>query len=260
VGRAPAAGRAPAGARGSRSRPPGSTQGDTERTGNKLAYAFWRCVAGGDRWPRHKAARDSPLRAVYRLYGNAGPQCAIGVPRGHSVDEMTASTHRTEPSAAQLTMGRVSARGESYQYAMLWSMQMGKPVVSEVMPAPHPLVLPPERGPEAELSCRLGEGAPDPTVELDPVAIVLWSTELRESGLPFAVRCLAIWWRIQDRADPSWPHAAVAAAIAIAAGRAAGYRRPRAAVATTYNTDLTLVQPMEHELTAELRLDPARGW
>jgi hypothetical protein len=157
-------------------------------------------------------------------------------------------------------MGSVSAHGESYRYAMVWSVQMGKPVVGEVMPAPHPLVLPPVRGAEAELAWRLGEGAPDPTVELDPVAAMLWSTELRQSGLPFAVRCLATWWRVQDKADPSSPRAAVAAAVAIAAGRAARMRRARAATATTYDTNLTLIKSVEHELTAELRLDRARGW
>jgi len=228
--------------------------------GNKLAFAFWQCVASADRWPRQKAARDSPLRAVYRLYGNSGPQCAIGVPRGHHIEELTASTYPTEPGAPELTLGSVSAHGESYRYAITWSVQMGKPVVGEVMPAPHPLALPSMRGAEAELARRLTEGAPDPTVELDAVATALWSTELRHSGLPFAVRCLATWWRIESKADPSSPSAAVAAAIAVAVGRAAGMRRSRSATATTYNTDLTLVKSVEHELTAELRLDRARGW
>jgi hypothetical protein len=200
------------------------------------------------------------LRAVYRLYGNAGPQCAIGVPPGHYVDELTACTYPTDPGAPELTIGRVSAHGEAYRYAMFWSVQMGKPVVGEVMPAPHPLALPPVHGPEAELAWRLSEGAPDPTVELDPVAATLWSTELRQGGLPFAVRCLATWWRVQDKADPSFPPAAIAAAIAIAAGRAAGMRRARSATATSYDTNLTVIKAVEQELAAELRLDRARGW
>jgi hypothetical protein len=37
-------------------------------------------------------------------------------------------------------------------------------------------------------------------------------------------------------------------------------RRARAATATTYDTNLTLIKSVEHELTAELRLDRARGW
>jgi hypothetical protein len=258
--RAAAAAGPPGAATGDRTHASRSTRDDTERMGNKLAFAFWQCAASADRWPRRKAARDSPLRAVCRLYGNSGPQCAIGVPRGHHVEEVTASTYPTEPGAPELTLGSVSAHGESYRYAITWSVQRGKPVVGEVMPAPHPLALPSMRGAEAELARRLTEGAPEPTVELDAVATALWSTELRHSGLPFAVRCLATWWRIESKADPSSPSAAVAAAIAVAVGRAAGMRRSRPVTAATYNTDLTLLKSVEHELTAELRLDRARGW
>ena len=51
-----------------------------ERTGNKLALAFWQAVAGGERWPRKKVARHSPLAALYRLYGQVAPVCALGIP------------------------------------------------------------------------------------------------------------------------------------------------------------------------------------
>jgi hypothetical protein len=258
--RTQAAARPRAGATGGPLRARGLTPGDTERTGNKLAFAFWQCVANGERWPRQKAARDSPLRAVYRLYGNAGPQCAIGVPPNHYVDEMTASTYPAEPRAPALTMGSVTAHGETYRYAMVWSIQAGKPVVGEVMPAPHPLVLPPVHGADAELARRLRERAPAPTVELDPVSSTLWDTERKQSGLPFAVRCLATWWRVQGNVDPSSPATAVAAAVASAVARAAEIRRTRAATATTYKTDISLVESVEHELKAELRLDRGRGW
>jgi hypothetical protein len=249
-----------AGAPGGRLRSRAPARGDVERTGNKLALAFWQRVATGDRWPRQKAARDSPLRALYRLYGNAGPQCAIGVPSQHHLDEMAASTHPTEPGAPELTIGSVTAHGETYRYAMFWWMQAGKPVVGELMPAPHPIVLPALHGADAELGSRLRERAPAPTIELDPVSRLLWYPELRRSGLPFAVRCLATWWRVQDRSDPSSPCAAVAAAVASAVARAAGVRRTRAETAESYETDLTLVASVEQQLTAELRLDRARGW
>ena len=237
-----------------RSEPP------VNRTGNKLALAFWQCVANGDRWPRQKAARHSPLRAAYRLYGAAGPQCAIGVPPDHMVDEVTASTYPTGPGSPELTIGSVTARGESYRFAIHWWLQAGKPVIGEVMPTPHPLVLPPVRGDEAELARRLRERAPAPTIELDPVSCRLWHTELEQSGLPFAIRCLATWWRVQGTSDPASPGAAVAAAVASAVARAAGIRRTRAATATTYNTDLTLLESVEHKLDTELRLDRLRGW
>jgi hypothetical protein len=231
-----------------------------ERIGNKLAFAFWQCVASGDRWPRQKAARDSPLRALYRLYGNAGPQCAIGIPAGHHVDEMTATTYPTMPGVPELSMGTVTAHGEGYPYALLWSLQAGKPVLGEVMPAPDPLLLAPLHGDDAALARRLRERAPVPTAELDPVSCALWIAELRESGLPFAVRCLATWWRVQGSADPTAPPRAVAAAVASAVARAAGLRLRRAKTAATYETDLTLIESVEDELKAELLLDRGRGW
>jgi hypothetical protein len=249
-----------AGAPAGRSRARAANRGTAERTGNKLALAFWRCVGSGDRWPRAKAGRDSPLRALYRLYGNTGPQCGIGVPPGHHLDEMVASTYSTEPGAPELTVGTVTAGAASYSYSMSWWMQAGKPVVGEIMPAPHPLALPPLHGADGELALRLRERAPEPTVELDPVARALWRSELGESGLPFTLRCLATWWRVQSRADPSMPPGASAAAVASAVARAAGMRRTRSETATTYATGIEIVASVADELGAELRLGRARGW
>jgi hypothetical protein len=143
---------------------------------------------------------------------------------------------------------------------MSWWMQAGKPVVGEVMPTAHPLALPPLRGADGELALRLRERAPEPTVELDPVAWTLWRTELGESGLPFTVRCLATWWRVHGRADPSMPAGASAAAVASAVARAAGMRRTRSETATTYATEIEIVASVADELSAELRLNRARGW
>jgi hypothetical protein len=143
---------------------------------------------------------------------------------------------------------------------MFWWLQAGKPVVGEVMPAPHPLALPPVHGEYAKLAWRLRGGAPAATVELDPASSTLWHTELEQTGLPFAVRCLATWWRMQGNDDRASPPGATAAAVASAVARAAGIRRTRAATATTYETDLALVESVEHRLKAELRLDRLRGW
>ena len=89
-----------------------SSPRQVKRTGNKLAFSFWDCVANRGRWPRQKTARDSPLRAVYRLYGRVGPLYAIGVPPGGYVEEMAASTYPSQPGAPELTVGSVTASGE----------------------------------------------------------------------------------------------------------------------------------------------------
>ena len=88
-----------------------SSPGQVKRTGNKVR-TFWDCAANGGRWPRQKTARDSPLRALYRLYGRAGPLYAIGVPPGGCVEEMAASTYPSQPGAPELTVGNVKASGE----------------------------------------------------------------------------------------------------------------------------------------------------
>jgi hypothetical protein len=242
------------------SSPRGPSSAAIERTGNKLAYSFWRCVAAGDRWPRHKVPRDSPLRAVYRLYGNWGPQIAIGVPPGALLDKVVAVTHPTEAGVLELTVGAVTAGDDTYDYTIWWWLEAGKPVVGEVMPSPHPLVLPPVRGAHAELALRLHERAPAPLVELDSVSSAIWGAELRTSGLPFAVRCLTTWWRVRDRADPSLRSSAVAAVVAAAVARAGGVRRTRAEAARLYETDPELIASLEPELRGELHLDRRRGW
>ena len=151
----------------------------------------------------------------------------------------------------------------SYPYALHWRLEGGKPVVSEVMPGPHPAVLGPSvpDPAEAETAARLHEAAPAPApaIELDPVAAALWRTELAESGLPFAVRCLATWWRV-ERHCPPHPTAAVAATIAAAVARAAGLRRPPAHASSLYAAATESAKSAALDLRAHLGLDRSRGW
>jgi hypothetical protein len=247
---------APTGIR-NRGRSPSGTA--LPRTGNRLAYSFWQHVASGERWPRRKAARDSPLRVLYRLYGNAGPQIAIGIPSGERLDRVMAMTHLTGAGAPELTIGAVTAGEITYDYTISWWLEAGKPVVGEVMPSPHPLVLPERGGAEAEIGARLRERAPAPAIELDPISAALWRVEVAWVGLPFAVRCLATRWRAGHGSEPS-PPAAAGAAIASAVARAAGLRRTRAELAQRYGTQLEAIELLEQALEPELRLDRRRGW
>jgi len=237
-----------------------ANQSGGERTGNNLALAFWQGIAGGNRWPRSKAARDSPLRALYRLYGDAGPLCAIGIPGHQSPTEVTASTYPTQPGFPQLTIGTVIAGGEGYRYSLTWWLEAGKTIVGEITPAPDPLALPPAYGRTLEASARLRESAPAPTVELDCVSSALWRVELGRFGLAFAVRCLATWWRVQKGADPAESPAVVAAAVSGAVARAAQMRRSRAEAAVLYGTDAALVERAAQALKGDLCFDRARGW
>jgi hypothetical protein len=160
-----------------------------------------------------------------------------------------------------LTMGGVMSRGRRYPYALLWWMAAGKPVIGEVMPAPHPLALPPFGGDTSDVAMRLLDEAPAPTVELDPVASVLWWTEVERFGVPFALRCLATWWRIRPAIAASVDNAALAATVASAVARAAGVTRTvRAETAAIYGVDARLITTTARKLQDQLQLDPRRGW
>jgi hypothetical protein len=231
------------------------------RTGDKLAFDFWRSLALGNRWPRQKAARDSPLRAVYRMFGDEGPLRAIGLATGEYPESVSAATRALGSEAGMLTTGTVLSRGRRYVYALFWWMAAGRPIIGEVMPMAHPLALPPLGGVTADIASRLLGEAPSPMVELDPVASALWQTEVERFGLPFAIRCLATWWRIRPVIDPSVGDAALAATVATAVARAAGVTRNlRAETAVIYGADSTLVTTTGRKLQALLQLDPRRGW
>jgi hypothetical protein len=143
---------------------------------------------------------------------------------------------------------------------MFWWMAAGKPVVGEIMPAPHPLALPPLEGEAAEIGQRLRERPPTPSVALDPVAALLWRNGLHQHGLPFAIRCLAVWWRLPDRCDPVPTDEAVADLVSSAVARAAGIQGQPSDTAAGSEAGRLLMTLTEQALGAGLRIDPGRGW
>lgn len=227
-----------------------------ERTGNKLALDIWQSVAHGERWPRKKVARNSPLSALYRLYGPEGPLRALGVPSGAWPAEATTVTYPSSSGAPMLTHGEIKVGRGVYPYSLYWWLEAGKPVLAEVLPMPTPLLL----APNGRSDTGLRDDSPRPLVPLDPVAAELWRVELPATGLPMTVRCLATWWRMEAAADPSQPPAAVAAAIGYAVGRAAGLRRTRVEAADAFGVERPLMDDAARALGSRLRLDRVRGW
>ena len=241
------------GRRGARGGGPG-----IQSVGTKLALGFWQAVADGVRLPRNKVALGSPLRALYRLYGAGGPLCALGLGPGEWPSEVTAGTFPRAGGSQAVTTGEIATAARVYPYTLFWRLEAGKPVLCEVMPAPHPAIL--ARSGDSEHEARLRQGAPSPAIELDPVAAVLWRAELAQSGLPLAVRCLAVWWRLQERVEPAGPPAAIAAAIAGGVARAAGVRRTCAQAAATYATSPEAADRVTRALGGEMCIDRERGW
>ena len=237
-----------------------SGQRELERAGNKLALAFWQGLTAGDRWPGKKIALGSPLWALYRLYGQAGPLYALGIPPGDLPEEATATTCPSTPGRPELTVGHLLAGNQGYRYSLFWKLEAGRPVACELMPAPHPLALPPTGGETAGIGARLRGSAPAPPVQLDPVAAALWQAELEQTGLPYVVRCLATWWRTNPDLPSGESEVAVAAVIAGAVARAAGMQRTKADTAAMYGVQPADAERVASALAGALRLDRARGW
>lgn len=207
-----------------------------------------------------KTAPDSPLSALYRLYGPAAPLCALGLEPGHLPDKVVAATLPHTSGSPELTAGEVMAAGASCPFALSWWLEAGKPVIGEVLPGLHPLVAGATNVHSEETVARLHERAPSPVCDLDPVASLLWRVETAQAGLPMAVRSLATWWRVQGAAGASQPPPAIAAAVAGAVARATGMRRPRAQLVTDYGADREGVDRVARELRRHLQLDRIRGW
>jgi hypothetical protein len=230
---------------------------DPREAGPKLALAFWQAVAAGERWPKRKVARDSPLSALYRVYGAAGPLRALGVLTGRLPTEADALALPPAPGEPELTMGAIVAGGTRYPYVLGWMVEDGRPVLCEVTSGLDPA------GPHRR-SRRGGSApeaaAPDPVGGLDPVASALWRSELPAVGLALTVRCLATWWRVEELVGGAHRPEDLAAAVAGAVSRAAGVRRAPAALAAAYASEPLAARAVGRELGAALDLDPGRGW
>jgi hypothetical protein len=218
-----------------------------ERSGNKLAFAFWQSVADGERGPRKKLAPHSPLSALHRLYGVAGPLRALGLPPGAWPSEFTAATHPSHPGAPELTTGALTVGSIRVAYGLTWWLQAGKPVLAEVTPGPG-------------FGRTQVPDAPSPRIELDPTAAALWTVELPLSGLPFVLRALATWWRVEDQISTAHGPGAIAGAVTAAVSRASALGRRRGEIAELQCVSLAAIERVEREAGKLLRLDRGRGW
>jgi len=207
---------------------PGS---DVPRSGDKLATALWQAV-GDSRPPAYSMARHSPLAALVRLYGTAGPAYAVGMLPGEVPERLTTWTSPSRSSRAHVTAGEVFTRRAVYQYSLSWRVVGGKAVAGEVLPLPA-LAGEPElsRALSGEVRTRLSVGAPTPVRALDPVASALCAS-ISSRGISLVVRALAAWWWLYEEMDDELlgavedlaPSVSSTLVLAAVSGRVAGAR------------------------------------
>jgi hypothetical protein len=218
---------------------------------------FWNQVGTGEtRKLSRLIAPDSPLAALTRLYGAAGPLNGIGVPAGHTPLSFTYANY-DRPVAGQRggTAGELRTHHGQYPYMLLWSPDK---LLDEVFPYSAPWHLG-----RAQMFCEPPTHVPAPRTDLDEVAQLLLTRVAARHGLTFAARALAAWWRLPDpdvllaRFSPRVVAATVDRAIRYWSG-ASGAGYPDAAAAFTADqADMRKATPM---LQKQLQLSSARNW
>ncbi|MCE7006403.1 hypothetical protein LWC34_26745 [Kibdelosporangium philippinense] len=219
---------------------------------------FWQLVAAGE---RRKLARliasNSPLAALNRLYGPAGPAFGIGVPVGETPVSFTCHNY-DEPVAGQRggTAGVLQTDYDQYQYLLLWSRDR---LIEEILPYSMPW----HPGTIARFRSGSVTHAPPSHVPLDQVAALLLTKTTPRHGLTFTARALAAWWRLPDLDDllaqfsPPVLAAAVDRAVRYWSG-AAQATYPE--VAEAFRADQAAVRKATPILQKRLQLSGTTNW
>lgn len=230
--------------------------------GDKLGVTFWQAVAAADRRLRQMIAPDSPAAAGRRLFGPTGLAWMIGVSGAERLVSVTSGADEPSPDGLEVTSGHVQTDQMVYPYILRWRQVNKTAAVEEILPYPGRSGT---RLPHSGLWFTPGAGelasAPEPLIDLDPVAARLWTLDLPEFGIPLIARCLAAWWRVADSIDSSaHPPNVVAAAVTRLVSWRAGLRVTADMSATRHRARVEAVKAAEKALQKHLQLSATRVW
>jgi hypothetical protein len=218
---------------------------------------FWNHLsAGNTRKLSRLITPDSPLAALVRLYGSAGPLNGIRVPAGHTLVKFTRGNY-DQPVAGHRggTAGELHTHHGEYPYLLLWSPDG---LLEEIFPYSLPWHL----GRSRSLFTPITH-VPDVRVDLDVVAQLLFTRTTARHGLTFTARALAAWWRLPDpdslltRFSPRVLAGTVDRAVRYWSG-AGQATYPEAA--KTFTADQDEIRKATPMLQKQLNLNNARNW
>ncbi len=218
---------------------------------------FWNHVGAGEhRKLARLVAADSPLAALIRLYGAAGPLYGIGVPAGDTPTGFTYANY-DQPVAGERggTAGTLESRRDEYRYLLLWSSDR---LLEEIFPYSVPWHLGRSTGFHRQPTL-----APTPRIDLDPVATLLLTRTTARHGLTYTARALAAWWRLPNSEDllTSFDPAPLAAALDRAIRYWSG--APQATypdAARAFQADEAVIRKITPVLQKQLQLSTTRNW
>lgn len=238
-----------------------------QRVGRKLATSLWDLAASDDRRVQRLYAPRSPAAAAHELFGPAAPRLTVGLDAGEQPLSVTSSGSAPAPGGSDMLMitGELHTAGASYPYQLCWRFSGGAARVEELAPfagAYSPLLPEPRNLPFRPDARRLYDAVPRPRADLDPVAHVLWRRVVAVHGLPLVLRCLAAWWRVEDRDKllQAHPTEAVAAAIDRMVSYRTGANGRYDDAAAAYQVSVAAVRAATADLQCRLRLSATCPW
>jgi hypothetical protein len=270
---APSAAKRPSGRaqKGSSGRvtPKGGPASGPDKTGDRLTRLIWESVLNDARLKQSQLVPWSPMAALVRLYGSAGPALAVGM---HDTEEPRGYLSETgaEPiTGLAETIGWLqTSRGRELRFVFEWRLDSGRLLSI----APWNLGV---LGPA--LSASYGEAArarfrdllvapPFSPAPLEPAARLLLRQSSEWLGLGFASRCLAAWWYLfegvptEDRDDDVQAGDVLAAAVEAVVARRTGIRVTANGAAERYGCALTAARAEIKRVQALVKDVPNAGW
>jgi hypothetical protein len=177
-----------------------------EQAGARIAMSFWSSVHSGELRSRD-AVPNSPMRTLLRLYGVLGPAHVVGVEDTERMTGIATLPMSVGSDGTCAIEGDLKCSGEADSpFALCWRPGSRSSLI-EVEGFPLEQLAPvfarhDEYGKIYRHRYRqFLVPPPEPIIELDPTAEVLLNRAAQLAGLSYAIRCLAAWEYVTERAD-----------------------------------------------------------